>query len=64
MPSLADIPDDLKAPEHKPAFVEWVLDLRVDFHTKRALAHLWCSLTRTALSTEEWAKLEKNQPEE
>jgi len=58
MPSLTDIPDDLKTPEQKDAFVEWVLELAIDFHTARSLVHLWTKLTRTRLSSDEWSKIE------
>lgn len=58
MPSLTDIPEDLQSADKKDAFVEWVFELAVDFGVKRRLAHLWCKLTRTKLSSDEWLKLE------
>lgn len=58
MPSLADIPEDLKTGDKKPAFVEWVFELAVDFSVKRRLVHLWSKLTRTQLTPEEWLRLE------
>jgi len=58
MPSLTDIPDDLKTPEAKDAFIEWTLELAVNFATARSLIHLWTRLTRTRLSSEEWQKVE------
>jgi len=58
MPSLTDIPEDFKRPDQKDAFVEWVLELAIDFNTARSLVHLWTKLTRTHLSSEEWQKIE------
>jgi hypothetical protein len=58
MPSLTDIPEDLKTPEAKDAFIEWTLELAVNFATARSLVHLWTRLTRTRLSSEEWQKIE------
>lgn len=59
MPSLSDIPEDLKTAEKKPAFVEWVFELAVDFSVKRRLVHLWSKLTHTQLTPDEWLRLER-----
>lgn len=58
MASLSDIPEELRASDKKPAFVEWVLELAIDFHTARALVHLWSRLTRTQLTHDEWHDFE------
>jgi hypothetical protein len=58
MTSLSDIPDNLKNADKKDAFVEWVLELAVDFNVTRSLIHLWTKLTRTRLTSEEWLKIE------
>lgn len=60
MPSLTDIPEDLKSADQKTAFVEWVFELAVDFSAKRHLVHLWSKLTRTQLTPDEWLKLESS----
>lgn len=58
MASASDIPDHFKAPDQKPAFIEWVLELAIDFHTAKSLVHLWALLTRTSLTHGEWQDLE------
>jgi hypothetical protein len=58
MPSLSDIPEDLRSAEQRVAFVEWVFELAVDFSVKRRLVHLWSKLTRTTLTADEWLRLE------
>lgn len=60
MPSITDIPDDLKTADQKPAFVEWVFELAVDFSVKKHLVHLWSKVTRTQLTPDEWLKLESS----
>lgn len=61
MPSLADIPEHLRTPDKKPAFIEWVLELAIDFSTARSLVHLWSRLTRTTLTHDEWLQIENKK---
>jgi len=58
MASLSDIPEELRASDKKPAFVEWVLELAIDIHTAKSLVHLWSRLTRTQLTHAEWSDIE------
>lgn len=58
MPSLTDIPEDLKSSDKKDQFLEWVFELAVDFNVGRSLIHLWSRLTRTKLTPDEWLKVE------
>jgi hypothetical protein len=60
MPSLSDIPEDLRSAEKRTAFVEYVFELAVDFSVKRRLVHLWSKLTSTHLTPDEWLKLESS----
>lgn len=58
MSSLTDIPEDLRSPDKKDQFLEWVFELALDFNAGKSLVHLWSKLTRTKLSTEDWLKVE------
>ena len=54
MPSIGDIPDNLKDPDRKLDFIIWLGNLPLDYHTSRSLMSAWASLTGQSFTSAEW----------
>jgi hypothetical protein len=50
MPSLADIPDEIRATEDKEVVKGWLADLPLNSSTKLELLYLWSKERRITLS--------------
>lgn len=61
MPSITNIPEHLRTPEQKTAFLAWLSTMPIDFAIARALAHLWSRATKTMLTNEDWLNIETDR---
>jgi hypothetical protein len=54
MPSLNDIPENIRTSTNPIAFMNWVMPIPVTTQIKQALAAFWQRETRTKLGAENW----------
>lgn len=55
MASLTDIPPELLNPDKQTSFIRWLLEMPIDFGTRRAFIRLWTHETGATLTSGEWA---------
>lgn len=58
MPSLADIPAHLIAPERRLEFLRWILQYPLEWEHTRATIRIWLAATGIHLSAEDWTEIE------
>jgi len=56
MPSLSDIPLDLRTPEKKQSFIEWINITPIPIWSKRELIQFWCALNNESFNQNDYSK--------
>lgn len=58
MPSLTDIPEQLRNEPNKLSFIKWLSALPLDYNHKRALASLWARESKIRITKTDWTILQ------